>query len=345
MAKTDYRIGISGWRYPPWRGSFYPKGLVQKRELAFASRELNSIEINGSFYSLQTPDSYRKWRKETPPGFVFAVKASRYITHIRRLRDPEPLLANFFASGVLALEEKLGAFLWQLPPSFAYERGRIEAFLRALPRTYAEAARLARRHEAWMQGRTFLRPRSRGRLRHALEVRHESFAGNPEFLALLRKYGVAIVIADTAKKWPYLPEVTADFLYLRLHGDRKLYFSGYTPHAIAIWEKRIRGWVRAGEGRGALATKRGISPVFVYFDNTAKEFAPRDAKALRARLGTGKSFERGSKLKTETRRLKRGAKSAPKSKERIGKIALPSTHARVPQSRWDSVLRTGSIPQ
>lgn len=271
--KTDYRIGVSGWRYPPWKGNFYPKGVTHDHELEFASRKLRSIEINGSFYALQTPESYRKWYDETPQGFVFSVKASRYITHIRRLKDPEKLLANFFASGVLALEEKLGSILWQLPPSFKYDRERIETFLKALPKTFSAAARLAKKREAWMKDRSFVAPKSRGKIRHALEVRHESFM-NSEFLGLLKKYGVAVVIADSAKKkWPYFHDVTADFVYLRLHGEQKLYRSGYTPAAIRMWEKRIRGWTR------------GLGKAFVYFDNTAKIYAPRDAQTLAKRLG------------------------------------------------------------
>src|SRR3954463_13206545 len=144
----DLRIGISGWTYGPWRGTFYPTDLAQKRELAYASRELNSIEINGSFYSLQRPTSYQKWYDETPDGFVFSVKAGRFITHMKKLKDVEAPLANFFASGLLALREKLGPFLWQLPPVLAYDTDRLERFFNLLPRDTAEAAKLAKRHDA-----------------------------------------------------------------------------------------------------------------------------------------------------------------------------------------------------
>src|SRR5687768_15217018 len=130
---AELRVGISGWTYAPWRGSFYPKDLAQKRELEFASRQVNSIEINGSFYSLQTPSSYQKWYEETPEGFLFAVKCGRYITHMRRLKDIEKPLANFLASGVLALEEKLGPMLWQFPPSMKFDEGKFEAFFEMLP--------------------------------------------------------------------------------------------------------------------------------------------------------------------------------------------------------------------
>lgn len=266
-----YRIGISGWRYAPWRGKFYPPKLPQRSELEYASRKVNSIEINGSFYSLQSPRLYRSWRETVPSDFVFSVKGGRFITHVKRLRNVEKPLANFFASGVLALEEKLGPFLWQLPPRLKYDRALLESFLRQLPRTFSEAAKLARRHDVVTKGRSFMSPRRRGRLRHALEVRHESFR-NPEFLPLLKKYRVAIVVADTAGKWPYFDEVTSDFAYIRLHGDEELYVSGYTPRALRLWARRIRAWGKK------------VREVYVYFDNDAKVRAPVDAQAMAALL-------------------------------------------------------------
>lgn len=259
--------GISGWTYPPWRGVFFPKGLAHRRELAYASRKLGSIEINGTFYSLQRPESWARWHEETPDDFVFSVKGPRFITHIRRLEDPRAPLANFFASGPLLLGRKLGPVLWQLPPSFRFEPRRLGAFLALLPRSTAAAAELARGHDSFLRGRSWLRPEEDRPLRHALEVRNASFQ-TPEFVALLRERGVALVAADTAGKWPYFEERTADFSYARLHGDEVLYAGGYTPSALRLWARRARSW--AGGGRD----------VFVYFDNDVKARAPFDAMSL-----------------------------------------------------------------
>ena len=267
------RIGISGWRYAGWRGVFYPKGLAQRRELEYASRQFPSVEINGSFYSLQRPEFYRQWYRETPDGFVFAVKGSRFITHMKKLRDVKTPLANFFASGVLALDEKLGPFLWQLPPVFRFDdlkAERLARFFDLLPRDTAEAAALARRHDRRVSHRSWMRTDARRPLRHAIEVRHESFA-TPGFLKLLRDHDVGLVVADTAGRWPFLEDVTASFVYVRLHGDEELYVSGYTPEALDAWAERIRRW-------------RQRRDVYVYFDNDAKVHAPFDAMALEARI-------------------------------------------------------------
>lgn len=284
------RIGISGWTYPPWRGVFYPEELRQKDELAFASRQVNSIEINGTFYSLQRPESYRKWREETPGDFTFAVKAPRFITHIRRLKEVATPMANFFASGVLALGSKLGPILWQLPPSLRYEPEVLENFLDLLPHDTAAASKLAHRHDDHVTGRSVLTPEADGPLRHALEIRHESFV-NEDFIELLRSHKVALVIADTAGKWPFLEDITADFLYLRLHGDEELYTSGYTADALDDWAAKIRTWTRGSTPRKSktiasrLAPRRAGRDVFVYFDNDIKVHAPFDAMALARRLG------------------------------------------------------------
>ncbi|HVH47938.1 MAG TPA: DUF72 domain-containing protein, partial [Labilithrix sp.] len=165
---ADVRVGISGWRYPPWRNVFYPKGLPQHRELEFASRAVRSVEINGSFYSLQRPSSYRRWYAETPDDFVFAVKGGRFITHNKKLRDCETPLANFFASGMLALEEKLGPILWQLPPQLRFDAARLEEFFALLPRTTAEAAALARRHDGRLRHGDHVHVRVDRPLRHTL---------------------------------------------------------------------------------------------------------------------------------------------------------------------------------
>jgi uncharacterized protein YecE (DUF72 family) len=288
MAKT--RIGISGWRYSPWRGVFYPKDLVQREELAFASRQFPTIELNGSFYSLQRPESYRSWYEETPKGFVFAVKGPRFITHMKRLRDIEKPMANFFASGVLALREKLGPMLWQFPPSFRFEPERFERFLAMLPRSLEAAAALGRGHDAHLKRGAFLEVARNHRMRHAVEIRHESFV-DPAFVDLLRKYDVAFVVADTAGRFPRYFDVTASFVYVRLHGDKQLYASGYGDEALDDWARRIRAWRRgaqpAGDPRIARSAppKRASRDVYVYFDNDMKVKAPRDAHSLAEKLG------------------------------------------------------------
>jgi uncharacterized protein YecE (DUF72 family) len=285
------RIGISGWTYAPWRGTFFPPGLVQREELAYASRQLSSIEINGTFYSLQRASSYGSWHAQTPADFVFAVKAPRFITHIRRLKDVAVPVANFFASGVLRLAEKLGPILWQLPPSLPYDPARLEAFLALLPRDTAAALALARGHDDKVR-EPWLRLGQKRPLRHALEIRHESFR-NPEFIALLRRHQVALVVADTAGKWPLLEDLTADFVYVRLHGNEELYVSGYTDAALRAWARKIQTWRKGGNPRGPRTTAPLAKPaaagrdVFVYFDNDVKSRSPYDAMSLAHRLGLG----------------------------------------------------------
>lgn len=287
---SDIVIGISGWRYAPWRGVFYPEDLAQDRELAYASRQFGGIELNGSFYSLQKPGYYARWYAETPPGFVFAVKGSRFITHRLRLRGVEQALANFLASGVFNLREKLGPFLWQLPPSSRFDAEALEAFFALLPRDGETAMRLARRRDARMRGRARLAIDPAQPFRHALEVRHESFV-DAAFVRLLRRHGVAVVVADTAGRWPYFEDVTADFVYLRLHGDKKLYASGYSPAALNRWAARIRAWSQGGELAdarkiAALAPpRRRTRDVYCFFDNDTKVKAPFDAHGLMQRLG------------------------------------------------------------
>ena len=287
------RTGISGWVYPPWRGVFFPQGWPQKRELEYASRHVSSIEINGSFYSLQLPSSFERWRAETPENFVFSVKGGRFITHLKRLKDIEVPLANFFASGVLKLGEKLGPILWQLPPQFRYDPDRLETFFRLLPRSGSEAAELARLHDHRLSGRSWTEASGVLRIRHALEVRHPSFI-DPHFIQLLRKHRIALVVADTAGNWPFLEDVTTDFVYVRLHGAEELYVSGYTDEALDIWAAKVRGWSR---GESQPAGTRLLAPaapmrasgreVFVYFDNDVKVRAPYDAMSLAYRLGIG----------------------------------------------------------
>ena len=283
------RIGVSGWRYPPWRGVFYPKGLPQRRELEFASRVFASIELNGSFYSLQRPENYAAWYEETPPGFVFSVKGPRFITHIKRLRDIEAPLANFFAAGIANLREKLAPILWQLPPSMRYDAPALERFLASLPHDTDAASKLARRHDARVTGRARLAFGPVRPLRHALEVRHDSFV-DPRLIDQLRRHRAALVIADTAGKWPQVGDLTADFVYIRLHGDEELYRSAYIEPVLTLWARRIRAWAGGGEPLGIERISREAAPahrqrdVFCYFDNTDKVEAPANARRLMEKL-------------------------------------------------------------
>ncbi|HEX8297246.1 MAG TPA: DUF72 domain-containing protein [Chthoniobacteraceae bacterium] len=290
-----FRIGISGWTYAGWRGVFYPADLAQKRELEFASRAFNSIEINGTHYSLQRPKSFQSWYAETPDDFVFSVKGSRFITHMKQLKDIEAPLANFFASGVLALREKLGPMLWQFPPRFRFDPKRMERFFQLLPRDTVAAAKLAQRHDQRLEGRAFTEADANRPVRHCVEVRHPSFLV-PEFFRLLRRHDVAFVFADTAGKWPYAEDLTSDFVYVRLHGAEQLYVSGYSDPALDWWASRLGHWTRGEQPPdAALILPRPKRPakirdVFVYFDNDAKVHAPFDAQRLRAQLdGTPRS--------------------------------------------------------
>jgi uncharacterized protein YecE (DUF72 family) len=282
-----FRIGISGWTYAGWRGVFYPPELPHRRELEFASREFSTIEINGTHYSLQRPSSFESWRAATPDGFTFSVKGSRFITHLKQLRDIETPLANFFASGVLALREKLGPFLWQFPPRFRFRPELFEHFLTLLPRDTIAAARLAKRHDARLEGRAFTQSGGRRALRHAVEIRHESFMV-PEFFRLLRRQKIAFVFADTAGKWPYSEDLTTDFAYVRLHGAEELYSSGYSPGALDWWADRLRHWSHGTQPADAQLIlpprRRPVRELFVYFDNDAKVKAPGDARQLQVRV-------------------------------------------------------------
>jgi len=277
------RIGISGWR-----GRFYPPGLRQADELSYASRHFDSIEINGTHYSLQRPQSFGRWHDETPEDFVFAVKGSRFVTHMKQLRDIETPLANFFASGILRLEEKLGPFLWQFSPRFRFDPEKLDRFLSFLPRDSEAGADLATRHDHRVKNRAWARTGRKRLLRHAVEIRHSSFL-DPDFVKLLRHHNVALVFAD-AVDWPYAEDVTPDFLYLRLHGSEELYTSGYDDEALDRWAARIRLWSRGAEPNDATLIDTANRPhraprdVYVYFDNDAKVRAPVDAQSLRRRL-------------------------------------------------------------
>jgi uncharacterized protein YecE (DUF72 family) len=289
MAKQgDIRIGISGWRYPPWRGIFYPKGLQQRLELGFCGENFRALEINGTFYSLQRPEFFAAWAAAVPEGFVFAVKGSRFITHAKKLKDIEAPLANFFAQGLLNLGGKLGPFLWQFAPRFRFDPERLENFFALLPRDTDQAAALARRHDRRLAGRALVRPIAPLRLRHAIEIRHQSFV-DPAFIALLRRHDVALVCADTVA-WPLLMDLTSDFVYCRLHGSEQLYVSGYDDEALDVWADRVVAWAKGGEPADAKRVidrpgpKRARRDVYVFFDNDAKVRAPFDALGLIRRV-------------------------------------------------------------
>jgi uncharacterized protein YecE (DUF72 family) len=266
-------VGVSGWRYAAWRGDFYPEGLVQRRELEYVAERMGSVELNGSFYSLQRPSTYRRMAEQVPPGFPVAVKGGRFVTHMRRLGEAEQGLANFFASGVLALGDRLGPFLWQLPGNLPFDHDVVSAFLEQLPRDHAGIAALAARHDDKLAAdRVVTEPVVAGPVRHALEPRHPSY-GEPAALDLLREHGVALVASDSPGTWPCFDEDTADFRYVRLHGHTELYASGYSSRSLDRWADRVRGWRAAGQDS------------YVYFDNDARGRAPHDAVALLGRLG------------------------------------------------------------
>jgi uncharacterized protein YecE (DUF72 family) len=267
-------VGTSGWQYRSWRGDFYPAGLPAARQLGYLAARLPTVEVNGTFYSLTRPSACEAWRRQVPADFVFAVKGSRYITHMLKLRRFEPALANFFASGILRLGPTLGPILWQLPPQLPFDGARARAFFAALPRDLRGAERWARRHDARTTGRAALTAgagAARRPLRHALEVRHPSWLGD-DALAVMRAFDVALVAADTAGRHPASTARTASFAYVRLHGSTELYASRYGAADLAAWARRIAGWARAG------------ADVFVYFDNDARGHAPHDAVRLRRLL-------------------------------------------------------------
>jgi uncharacterized protein YecE (DUF72 family) len=265
---------------------FYPKGLAQRRELEFAGQQFDTVEINGTFYSLQRPESFSEWSAQTPDDFVFSVKGSRFITHMLKLREAKVPLANFFGSGVLRLGDKFGPLLWQFAPQMRFDRARFETFFRLLPRSHREAAAMMRKHADRMREDPGFRVKKDAPLRHCVEIRDESFAV-PEFIELLREYNIGLVVADTVE-WPLLMDVTSDFVYCRLHGSEQLYTSGYKDVALNEWAQKVVRWARGqqAEGRCAHGTSACITPrdVYVYFDNDAKVRAPFDALGLRERV-------------------------------------------------------------
>jgi uncharacterized protein YecE (DUF72 family) len=283
------RVGTSGWSYPHWRGRFYPDRWPHARELEYASRRLGSLEVNRSFYSLLTPGSCRAWYEQTPSGFLFSIKGSRFITHNKKLKDVETPLANFFASGLLALDDKLGPIVWQLPERLVYQEERVASFFAALPKTTGAAAELAAKHDHRVRHGAHTAVLRSRRLRYAIEPRHESFF-TPEFVRLARRHGVALVIADSAS-WPCAEELTAGFVYARLHGSERTYASKYTDAQLDRWAARIRLWAagkQPADARRLVAHDppvRKSRDVYIYFDNDGQAHAPADAIGLHERLG------------------------------------------------------------
>lgn len=290
------RVGISGWTYGGWRGEFYPPGLPQRAEMDYAASRFPTIEINGSFYSLQRAAYFRSWCERCAEDFVFAVKGSRFITHMKQLNEPEQALANFFAQGILELGAKLGPVLWQFSQRFRFREDRLRAFLDLLPRDHDDAARLARRHDHRVKDPA-TDPRAAGPIRHAVEIRHDSFLV-PELVDLLRDQGVALVVSDNPGIYPVVEEPTADFMYLRLHGAEAMYAGSYTDPALDGWADRIRAWAAGDEPSDAIRVTdrppagRSGRDVYVYFDNDQKARAPFDARRLMDRLGVGEGWPR-----------------------------------------------------
>jgi uncharacterized protein YecE (DUF72 family) len=269
-------IGISGYDYKPWRGRFYPDDVPARRWLEYASRKFNSIELNGTFYSLKSPAVFERWVTEVPErDFIFAIKGGRFITHNLKLRNAEASLGNFFASGVLALGEKTGPFLWQLPATYRFDAGRLDSFMRLLPRSARDAEAVARQHDHRLRRGALVDAAMDVPYRHAFEVRHPTYFTD-EFYDILRAHRCGFVIADTAGKFPYAEEITADFVYVRLHGSQELYASGYTDDELDAWAEKIDRWRKPA---------RSSRDVYVYFDNDAKVHAPFDAARLSERLG------------------------------------------------------------
>ena len=279
------RLGTAGWVFAPWRGSFYDAGLPQKRELGFASERLGAIEINATFYSHQKPASFANWAAETPEDFVFTVKGHQLVTHLKKLKDVEIPLANFFASGVLALGKRLGPFCWQLPGNLSYAPERMEEFLSLLPQTPEALVALAGRADERLKTPPFLETTGISRIRHAIEVRHSSFA-KPEFLEQLRRHNVALVAADTAD-WPGFDQ-TADFAYLRLQGAPGAQrYSAAERSVRAAWIADIASG-QVPKAAPLLDRPEISSPmrdVFAFFVSTDKEHAPDNARAVMAELG------------------------------------------------------------
>ena len=263
--RGEIRIGVGGWTFPPWRGVFYPDDLAQKRELAYASRHLTAIEINATYYGSQKPESWRKWASETPDGFVFTVKGSRFSTNRRVLAEAGESIARFFDQGILELGDKLGPVLWQFAPTKKFDEADFGAFLDLLPRT--------------IDGRA---------IRHCVEARHDSFC-TPAFAALLRRRGVPVVFADH-NAYPAIADVTGDFVYARLQTGSDDVETAYAPAALDAWAERLATWAEGGRPHDLPAADPDhVAPktpreVFAFIIHEGKVRAPAGAMALIERL-------------------------------------------------------------
>lgn len=281
------RIGTSGWSYPEWKGDFYPEDLSDDDQLAYAASTFDTLEVNGTFYGLTNPSTVRSWRDTAPTSFVYALKGSRFITHTKRLKDPRGALANFFASGILELGARLGPILWQLPPSLTFDAERLSKFLQELPHETSEAVRLADDHDDRVADVSY-GDGANHRIRHVLEFRHESFL-QPETARIAKRHGIALCFSHSSE-WPYVEDITAGFVYLRLHGPEALYASPYDEEALETWARRVDAWKRGGEPEDNRRISELTPPerqerdVYVYFDNTASGHAPADAIRLREML-------------------------------------------------------------
>jgi len=281
------RVGLSGWDYDGWEGEFYPEDLPRTRRLEYVAERFDTVEVNGTFYSLLKASTYRRWDRVTPRHFRFALKGSRFITHTKKLRDVESALANFLASGPLVLGGKLGPILWQLPASHRFDRTRLTSFVELLPATTEEARDVARRHDDRVP-EPFVEVDANHRLRHVLEVRNDSYF-NPGAVRVLREAGVALAVSH-AGDWEMREEPTAGFLYVRLHGAPRTYHSGYETDQLERWSRLLRAWKEGAVPDDARRiTDRRPPPrkgrdVYVYFDNDAEGRAPVDALELKAFL-------------------------------------------------------------
>jgi uncharacterized protein YecE (DUF72 family) len=329
-------VGMAGWSFDGWRGSFYPEGLKQKDELAHASRRIHTIEVNGTFYSLFRPTSYLGWYAETPEDFNFSLKGPKYITHERRLKDFQTPLNNFLASGILALREKLGCILWQFPPNMPFTRERFEPFFAALPHDMKAAAAMGQGHSPWLEGRTFLDVQENHRLRHAVEGRHPSFR-DPVFVELAKQYGIAIVVGDTAGRWPLIEDVTTDFMYLRLHADELKYPNGYTKKSLEYWGQRIKTWSLGSQPEDAALVVPGqpiptARTIFAYFDNDVKETAPLNALSMITHLKQdGTLMERKPDAwepALKDKKVTKAKKAKARKKIKVTKKAKPRTRKK-----------------
>lgn len=286
MTAGIIRVGIAGWTYAPWRGVFYPKEIKREEELAYAASQIRTIEINDTFYGPQRPETFASWADQVPADFVFAVRAPRTITHIQRLRDVRVSLANFLASGLLRLGTHLGPILWQFPPNFRFDPERVGAFLKMLPHDTGHAAGLGRDHDKTLRGPAWLEVDARRPMRHAVEVRHESFRCQA-FIDLLRAHDIGLVCADLATS-PRLMDVTSDFVYCRLRGSREPHTNGYDNASLDEWGGRIKVWACGDEPPNAERVGGKARPrkrdVFVVFDNEKKVRAPANAMELIRRL-------------------------------------------------------------